>query len=261
MPTNICFKPNVAQVPRTGPRAVLEGFIAGLTAAEVVAVANACCERREFDRAVECYRHALTLVPLPLPRRRHTLKRLPQAQGMYEADVRVGIGNALLGRSQIAQIEGEGEQMALALQRDAAAEYARAVAINPRHVQAQYNLGTLLYCLGDLAAGEDHLASAATIEPRFIQARINLAVAYAEQGEAEAAKLELHTALHIAPRHRRVHLNMALLLLSGLLIDEDPETTCKTALIHLRTVVDISPDWAEVSRLPHPAHNGSVTAP
>ena len=103
--------------------------------------------------------------------------------------------------------------------------------------------------------------SAATIEPRFIQARINLAVAYAEQGEAEAAKLELHTALHIAPRHRRVHLNMALLLLSGLLIDEDPETTCKTALIHLRTVVDISPDWAEVSRLPHPAHNGSVTAP
>ena len=109
--------------------------------------------------------------------------------------------------------------------------------------------------------GEDHLASAATIEPRFIQARINLAVAYAEQGEAEAAKLELHTALHIAPRHRRVHLNMALLLLSGLLIDEDPETTCKTALIHLRTVVDISPDWAEVSRAPHPARNGPVTAP
>ena len=60
MPTNICFKPNVAPVPRVGPRAVLEGFIAVLTAAEVVAVANACCERREFDRAVECYRHALT---------------------------------------------------------------------------------------------------------------------------------------------------------------------------------------------------------
>ena len=33
-----------------------------------MALADACCGLREFDRAVEAYRHALTLIPLPLPR-------------------------------------------------------------------------------------------------------------------------------------------------------------------------------------------------
>lgn len=127
----------------------LSNLIAGVTAAECVALADACCERRDFDRAVEAYRHALTLIPLPLARRRHTIKRLEQANGLYAADVHVGVGNALLGRSQVAQIDGEGDDLVLALQQQAVLEYAEAVGINPRHVQAAYNLGTLLYCLGD----------------------------------------------------------------------------------------------------------------
>ena len=223
----------------------LANLIAGVTAAECVALADACCERREFDRAVEAYRHALTLIPLPLQRRRHTIKRLAQANGLYAADVHVGVGNALLGRSQVAQIDGEGDAFVLSLQQQAVLEYAEAVEINPKHVQAQYNLGTLLYCLGDAMRAEEHLANAATIAPHFVQSRVNLAVMYAEQGEGEAAKAELKAAINVDPRHRRAHLNLALLLLSGLLIDEDPATTCKSALEHLRTVVELEPRNAE----------------
>ena len=49
----------------------------------------------------------------------------------------------------MAQIDGEGDALVLSLQQQAVLEYTKAVEINPKHVQAQYNCGTLLYCLGD----------------------------------------------------------------------------------------------------------------
>ena len=102
------------------------------------------------------------------------------------------------GRSQVAQIDGEDDAFVLSLQQQAVLEYTKAVEINPKHVQAQYNCGTLLYCLGDALRAvrlshrfalpvfpahddenasvvqEEHLANAATIVPHFVQARVNL---------------------------------------------------------------------------------------
>ena len=61
------------------PLPPLANLIAGVTAAECVALADACCERREFDRAVEAYRRVLpTDSPLPPA---HRLRCRPLMQG------------------------------------------------------------------------------------------------------------------------------------------------------------------------------------
>ena len=65
--------------PEMPPLPPLANLIAGVTAAEGVALADACFERREFDRAVEAYRRVLPIGSPPPPA--HRTRCCPLMQG------------------------------------------------------------------------------------------------------------------------------------------------------------------------------------
>ena len=161
-----------------GVSKLITSALAGQTAAEFAAVGDKCAQFRQYDRAIEAYRKATTRIPLGT-----------EASGIYAADVHVAIGNALLGRAEVAHSQGEGSGQVQRMQLEAAEEFRQAVQINERHCEAHYNLGTLLYALGDIAGAESHLLSAVSWNHDFVAARINLAVVFAEQGEGAAAKV------------------------------------------------------------------------
>jgi tetratricopeptide (TPR) repeat protein len=213
----------------------VQGVVAGQTAAEVAQLGDACVARRQYRHAIDAYRHASSLIPLGT-----------QANGMYAADIHVGVGNAFLGWAELAASEGGSAEQVSQMQEQAAREFSEAVAINQRHYPAQYNLGTLLYSLGEVEAAESHLLSAVTWNHQFVEARVNLAVVYAEQGEGAAAKAELRQALKFSPKHVAAHVNMALLLLGRVIVEEDPSTTCRVALGHLRRAAELSPQSGEI---------------
>lgn len=224
------------------------GILAGQTAAELVKLADESCYRRQYVKAIDAYREAMNRIPLGPTALSHPFGQNTQANGMYTSDMHVGVGNALLGLAEQLHAGGD-EEGAHHARHQAANEFRQAVMINTKHCQAQYNLGTLLYSLGDVEGAESHLVNAVTWDHHFVEARVNLAVVYAEQGEAAAAKAELRQAINFVPDHVPAHQNMALLMLGNILVEHDPETTRRVALDHLRTVVRLTPESAEAHHM------------
>ncbi len=77
----------------------------------------------------------------------------------------------------------------------ARAEFAAAVAIDPANLDAQANLGVLLYFAGDIRAAEPHLRSALALDPS--QAKLQALLGFSERrdGNLSAARSDLQAAL------------------------------------------------------------------
>ena len=71
----------------------------GNTAQEWTDYGDQCCDRRQYTRAVEAYREAMTRVPL----KGVVLNRETGANGVYLADLHVAIGNCFVGMAGLAE--------------------------------------------------------------------------------------------------------------------------------------------------------------
>ncbi|HEX5136302.1 MAG TPA: tetratricopeptide repeat protein [Planctomycetota bacterium] len=85
--------------------------------------------------------------------------------------------------------------------------YARALAIDPHHVEANVNLGRLLHEAGDAAGAEARYRVALAACPEDATAAFNLGVALEDQGRLEEALDAYRRALAADPRSPDAHYN------------------------------------------------------
>jgi len=91
----------------------------------------------------------------------------------------------------------------------AAAQFDRAIALEPRNPEALYNRGRLRLERGDVTGAEADLAASVAVDPTVPRARINLAVALIRQGRLSDAEEQLRAALAFDPGDPRGLTNLA----------------------------------------------------
>lgn len=92
---------------------------------------------------------------------------------------------------------------------DAKAAYARVLALDARHADAQVNLGRLLHEEGAAAEAEEHYRAALDANPKHETASFNLGVALEDLGRAEEAMRAYERAIAIDPENADAHYNLA----------------------------------------------------
>ncbi len=94
--------------------------------------------------------------------------------------------------------------------------YGQAVALEPRHVEANINLGRLLHDAGGAEDAEDCYRSALASAPEHPTALFNLGVALEDQSRLDDAIACYRRAITVQPEHADAHYNLARLYeLSG----------------------------------------------
>ena len=92
---------------------------------------------------------------------------------------------------------------------EAAREFQRVLAINPRYGAARINLSAALYKLGRYDAAAAEAREALRLDPRSADALVNLALAQKAAGQPAEAQDSLRRALELHPRHPIAHYNLA----------------------------------------------------
>lgn len=87
--------------------------------------------------------------------------------------------------------------------------YERVLRINPDHVQALLNLGTLHYESAALEKARECFERAARLAPENDAAHFNLGSLLDETGELERARVHLRLAVRLNPQHADAHYNLA----------------------------------------------------
>lgn len=87
--------------------------------------------------------------------------------------------------------------------------YAQAVALDPRHAEANINLGRLLHDSGDVQDAEQCYRRALATKPDHPTARFNLGVALEDQDRREEAIEAYLAALERDPEHADAHFNLS----------------------------------------------------
>jgi tetratricopeptide (TPR) repeat protein len=87
--------------------------------------------------------------------------------------------------------------------------YERVLRINPDHVQALLNLGTLHYESAALEQARDCFERAARLAPENDAGHFNLGSLLDEIGELERARVHLRLAVRLNPQHADAHYNLA----------------------------------------------------
>ena len=87
--------------------------------------------------------------------------------------------------------------------------YEQALRLDPQHVDALVNCGTLLYDRGDLAKAVDSFRRAVSLEPANALAQFNLGSVLEEIGELEHARGHLRRAVSLDPSYSDAHYNLA----------------------------------------------------
>jgi len=87
--------------------------------------------------------------------------------------------------------------------------YARALALDPAHVEAHVNMGRLLHEEGDAHEAEAHYRAALAARPEDATAAFNLGVALEDQERFDEALLAYENALAADPRCLDAHYNAA----------------------------------------------------
>lgn len=87
--------------------------------------------------------------------------------------------------------------------------YERVLRINPDHVQALLNLGTLHYESATLERARECFERAARLAPENDAAHFNLGSLLDEIGELERARVHLRLAVRLNPQHADAHYNLA----------------------------------------------------
>lgn len=89
----------------------------------------------------------------------------------------------------------------------------RAVAADPAHAAAHYQLGNVRRDLGDHAAAERHFSRALELEPRHAEAHNNLGVLQEVGGRSEQAVASYRRAVQAKPTLTQAYLNLGRLLM------------------------------------------------
>jgi tetratricopeptide (TPR) repeat protein len=100
--------------------------------------------------------------------------------------------------------------MSKALYEDAAREFRRVVAIEPKYVTARVNLSAALYQLKRYDESAAEARAALRLDARNADAYVNLGLAQAAEGQPSDARASLVRALEIDKHHAAAHYNLAL---------------------------------------------------
>jgi tetratricopeptide (TPR) repeat protein len=87
--------------------------------------------------------------------------------------------------------------------------YARALAVDPQHIEANVNLGRLLHEEGAPAAAEKHYRAALDVDPDDETAIFNLGVALEDLGRTADAVRAYKRAIQLDPGNADAHYNLA----------------------------------------------------
>ncbi|MBU2488349.1 MAG: tetratricopeptide repeat protein [Proteobacteria bacterium] len=120
---------------------------------------------------------------------------------------------------------------------EAAGEYEKALAENPRFAHAHGNLGMVLWRMGQPDEALGHLEEAVKLDPGFAQGRNNLGALLADRGRLPEAVEQYRAALAIRPRFAQAHANLGRVLYA---LDRALE-----AEKHLITAVSLEPGYAQ----------------
>jgi Tfp pilus assembly protein PilF len=94
---------------------------------------------------------------------------------------------------------------------EAAADYKKVLAYDPKNQWAHYNLGLIEQLNGQLAAAEADYRAAIAVDPNFVGALYNLAILRTKAAPEEAANL-YRKAIAVTPNMAIAHLNLGFLL-------------------------------------------------
>ncbi len=95
---------------------------------------------------------------------------------------------------------------------DAAAHYRAAIAAGGLSPDLSFQLGDILYRMGDLGAARERFWTAVELDDDFAEARVNLGAVLAESGDLELAEAALRGALTLVPDYPDAHYLLAELL-------------------------------------------------
>ena len=90
----------------------------------------------------------------------------------------------------------------------AEAAYRAAIAADPQHTDAHYNLGVVLNERGDKAGAEAAYRAAIAADPQLAQAHCNLGVIMGERGDLAGAARLFAAALKVDPSHAGAKANL-----------------------------------------------------
>ncbi|MBA4388930.1 MAG: hypothetical protein C0404_13185, partial [Verrucomicrobia bacterium] len=116
----------------------------------------------------------------------------------------------------------------------ARAAYEKVLGINPRNVEAQYNLGFILCGLGETDKGIEYYRKALELDPGMISARRNLGLALEKQKRFEEALAHYNKILELMPRDVTNHLSAARCL--------SAQGRRAEAVAHCRKAVEVAPE-------------------
>lgn len=94
----------------------------------------------------------------------------------------------------------------------AAAQYAAALAINPRYLECHYNLANVLAKRGDFDEAATHYSAALNINPEYAPAHNNLAYVLFQMGRLQDAARHFSEAIRISPNCARYHIDLSVVL-------------------------------------------------
>ncbi|HIB77694.1 MAG TPA: tetratricopeptide repeat protein, partial [Flavobacteriales bacterium] len=97
----------------------------------------------------------------------------------------------------------------------AVASYRRAIAIDPEHAGAHFNLGSALQQQGDLTGAVASYRRAIAIDPEDADAHLNLGSALQQQGDLTGAVVSLWTAITLDPQEATAFAQLGLVHLSA----------------------------------------------
>ncbi len=156
-------------------------------------------ERREYERAVDCFRRVIALRPQNAAYH-NALGFSLQALGDFDAAL-VSYREALRLRPDFADAHSNVSSLMLATENFASAAHHAQAALRhePGHAEAWTNAGTALAHQGQPQQAEACFRSALERKPGLLEARRNLANALAEQGKFAEAQREFEQVVRHAP--------------------------------------------------------------
>ncbi len=103
---------------------------------------------------------------------------------------------------------------------EAAGEFRKALAANPKSVSARVNLGSVLALTGDVKAAEDQFQETLRVEPRNAAAHYNLGLLLANQNRHDEAVFHLQVVVNLNPSDADAHYRLGRELLTAQRPDE-----------------------------------------
>jgi tetratricopeptide (TPR) repeat protein len=120
---------------------------------------------------------------------------------------------------------------------EAAAEFRRAIALQPNHAYAHFQLGTLALSRRDWTDAAVHFEAALAADPHYVSARINLGQALSQLGRPDEAIAQYRSALSDDPGAQDARTLLAALYLA--------QHRLADAIALLREVLAATPEFAE----------------